>query len=241
MREQRLRTPDATVDADGGHAIEGLRRYFFHRLVAQQHRVVDDGVDAAASLGKPRGGLHELIAHGDIDQVRERSAARGANAFGDLITAAAVDIGHCHCGATTGQFFGHRPAQAACGAGDEDVLTGQIGVGRHAAHTSSFHAWPSGTIRPALGSAKWLPMTSAPVLQKRCTKSQRVRAAWGLSMSKRASVAGTAIWIGLCIKSPVMTARSPRESISTLACPGVWPGVAMSETSSVRREAASIA
>ncbi len=154
VREQRLRSPDAAVDADGGHAVERFRRDFLHRLVAQQHRVVDHGVDAAASLSELRGGLHELVAHGDIDRVRERGAVRGADAFGNLLAACGIDIGHGHRGAATRQFFGHRPAQAACGAGDEDVLTGQIGVARRAAHTLSFHTLPSGMIRPAVGSAK---------------------------------------------------------------------------------------
>ncbi len=39
-----------------------------------------------------------------------------------------------------GQFFGHRSAEAARGTGDEDVLTGKIGVRLRDAHTWSFHA-----------------------------------------------------------------------------------------------------
>ena len=55
-------------------------------------------------------------------------------------------------------------------------------------------------------------------------------------MSKRASRSGTAIWMGLCIMSPVITALCPRDSISTLTCPGVCPGVGIRDTSSVTLE-----
>jgi hypothetical protein len=47
-----------------------------------------------------------------------------------------------------------------------------------------------------------------------------------------AGVAGSASWIGWCIRSPVITASSPRERINTLTC-GVWPGVGINDTSSV--------
>jgi predicted RNA-binding protein with TRAM domain len=55
------------------------------------------------------------------------------------------------------------------------------------------------------------------------------------STSKWLHHCGSAIWIGWCIRSPVMTASRPSARKRTLVWPGVWPGVGSSQISSLTR------
>ena len=53
------------------------------------------------------------------------------------------------------------------------------------------------------------------------TNDARVSSAWLLFVSKPLDHSGCAIWLGWCIRSPVMTALSPFDEMTTL----MWPGV----------------
>jgi hypothetical protein len=41
-------------------------------------------------------------------------------------------------------------------------------------------------------------------------------------------------WMGLCMRSPHMTAPCPFDARQTATCPGVWPGVGCSHTEYTR-------
>ena len=65
------------------------------------------------------------------------------------------------------------------------------------------------------------------------SRSRRLRAPVAASKSPAIDHSGSAHCTGWWVASPVTSARSPPESISTQTCPGEWPGLGTSLTSSV--------
>ena len=82
--------------------------------------------------------------------------------------------------------------------------------------TASRNASPSRTTRPAVRPAKCVPMTSVGVPAKLVSIASRVRRAAAGSESAVEDHSGRAIWQGWCMKSPVISAVSPREEIRAL-------------------------
>ena len=69
------------------------------------------------------------------------------------------------------------------------------------------------TIRPAVAPAKWVPMTSTGVPARRWNILRRVSMPCSGSLSASVLHSGCAIWQGWCMKSPVISACSPRDWI----------------------------
>ena len=76
-----------------------------------------------------------------------------------------VDVDEADGGATARQLHRDRATEPTAGTGDEHREILEIMLDCHGFYSSaSFHASPSRTIMPAVGSQKWVPMISTFLL-----------------------------------------------------------------------------
>ena len=126
MCEQRLRRPEERLDADVEHRAEPLGLDAFDRRVMQDHRVVDDCVDAPADARKiARNPLIGLAAR-DVARISERVAARLGDLGGRGAAALTVDVDDADRSAEACEMQGEVPPQAAARAGDQKMLVAEI-------------------------------------------------------------------------------------------------------------------
>ena len=156
--KQHLRAPDRALDADAEHPVEHFVGDFLDRFVTQQHRVVDHRIDAAALARKSGRGFRER-ARDPRHPSRTRRPCRRPSRIRQRQR-------HCNCRASTSTSPTVAPQLASFsaterpsprpGAGDEHRQIAEIVLNGHAAvyFSASFHAAPSRTIQPEVGSQK---------------------------------------------------------------------------------------
>ena len=154
-----MRAPDRTLDTDAEHPVEYLVSDFLDRFVAQQHCVVDHGIDSTPLPRELARCIRKRGAIRDVRDIGEGVAACRTDTGGSGAAIVTVDVDQSQRRATAGKFLGDLAAETAARARHENCQFTEIVLNGHRVYfNASFHAAPSRTIQPEVGSQKWVPM-----------------------------------------------------------------------------------
>ena len=127
VRQHRLHAVERALDVE----VEG----FLHQLVVDLEELgaadrgagrVEQEVYGTERIERALDHVVDLRAFGDVDLQRQRLAALGVDLRGGFLDAGLVQVGADHVGAFAGKDIGGGAADAACGAGDDHGLSGEI-------------------------------------------------------------------------------------------------------------------
>src|SRR5690606_12675368 len=114
--------PEERLDTDIEHRAEPGRLHLLDRAVVQDHRVVDDRVDASVRACESGRDVEVRVAHADVTLVREGLAARPFDLACGRAGVAAVDVDDGDGRAEAREVPREVGTEPAAGAGDQDVL-----------------------------------------------------------------------------------------------------------------------